>query len=247
MNALVVGAGEMGRWLGDVVHSDVDRAVDLAFADTDRSAAAAAADNVDGELIENPDDAAADLVCIAVPIPAAVEAIETWAPVAESAVVDVTGTMADPVEAMRETAPDCDRASFHPLFAPANEPGNVAVVVDAGGPDVDELQAAIESRGNDLYETTTEEHDKAMATVQAGTHAAVLAYALSAEPVPDALHTPISAGLEELVAQVTDGDARVYADIQAAFEGADDVAEAAQRIADADPDTFARLYEDAGK
>lgn len=247
MNALVVGAGEMGRWVGAVLRSDLDRDVHLAFADTDRSAAAAAADEAAGAVVGDPDDAAADLVCIAVPIPAAVEAIETWAPVAQSAVVDVTGTMADPVDAMRETAPDCERASFHPLFAPANEPGNVAVVVDAGGHYVDELQAAIDARGNALYETTPAEHDEAMTTVQARTHAAVLAYALSAQPVPDALHTPISAGLSELVAQVTDGDARVYADIQEAFEGADDVADAAQRIAEADPETFARLYEDAGE
>lgn len=247
MNALVVGAGEMGRWVGDVLQSDLGRDVDLAFADTDRSAAAAAADDAGAAVVADPPEAAADLVCIAVPIPAAVEAVETWAPVAEAAVVDVTGTMTDPVEAMRETAADCERASFHPLFAPTNEPGNVAVVVDAGGQYVDDLQVGIEARGNALYETTPTEHDEAMATVQARTHAAVLAYGLSAEPVPDALHTPISAGLEELVSEVTDGDARVYADIQAAFDGAEDVAAAARRIADADADAFARLYEDAGE
>jgi prephenate dehydrogenase len=37
----------------------------------------------------------------------------------------------------------------------------------------------------------------------------------------------------------------VYAEIQATFEGADEVADAARRIADADPETFAALYEEA--
>jgi prephenate dehydrogenase len=247
MNALVVGAGDMGRWIGAVLQSDLDREVDLAFADTDRSAASAAAEAAGGEVVADPHEATADLVCIAVPIPAAVEAIETWAPAAEAAVVDVTGTMAEPVEAMREAAPNCERASFHPLFAPANEPGNVAAVIDADGPVVEALRTAMAARGNDIYETTPAEHDEAMATVQARTHAAVLAFALSAEPVPEELHTPISAGLEELVAQVTDGEARVYADIQAAFDGAEDVADAAQRIAEADAEDFARLYEAAGE
>jgi len=80
--------------------------------------------------------------------------------------------------------------------------------------------------------------------VQASAHTAVLAFALAAEDVPDAFQTPISEDLFELVEQVTGGEARVYADIQAAFDGADDVAEAARRIADADDERFAELYED---
>jgi prephenate dehydrogenase len=38
----------------------------------------------------------------------------------------------------------------------------------------------------------------------------------------------------------------VYREIQESFEGADAVADAARRIADADGDAFERLYEEAG-
>ena len=48
-----------------------------------------------------------------------------------------------------------------------------------------------------------------------------------------------------LAATVTEGSPEVYSEIQAAFDGADEVAAAAQRIADADSDTFADLYAEA--
>mgnify|MGYP000710623552 CR=1 FL=1 len=50
-----------------------------------------------------------------------------------------------------------------------------------------------------------------------------------------------------LADRVTDGTPRVYADIQAAFDGAEDVADAARRIADADFEEFHEVYEDAGR
>jgi len=50
--------------------------------------------------------------------------------------------------------------------------------------------------------------------------------------------------LSALVDQVTGGDAHVYSDIQRTFEGADAVAEAARRLADADAETFERIYEE---
>ncbi len=246
MRALVVGAGQMGRWLGGVLRSTIELDVDLAIADADATVAERAAAALDATLVQDPGDATPGLVCIAVPIPAATDAIATWGPTAEEAIVDVTGVAADPLEAMRTHAPDVERASFHPLFAPPNEPGNVAVVVDADGPTVRTLQDTIAGRGNDLYETTATEHDEAMSTVQARTHAAVLAFGLAAEPVPDELQTPISAGLADLLDQVTGGDPRVYADIQSTFDGAEDVAEAARDIAGADPDVFEQLYVDAG-
>ncbi len=245
MDVLVVGAGEMGRWFGRVLVESAAESVTLAFADTDTDAAASAASAVDATTVASPTETRHDLVCIAVPVPAAVDAIEHWAPAATDAVLDVTGTMTDPVDALASHAPDRERSSLHPLFAPANEPGNVAIVTDADGPRSETVRTALAARGNDLYETTPAEHDEAMRTVQARTHAAVLAFGLTAEPVPDALQTPISAELTDLVAQVTDGEPRVYADIQRAFAGADDVADAARRLASADAREFAQLYADA--
>jgi len=256
MQTLVVGAGAMGCWFARVLREDGPE-VELAFLDTSPESARAAATAFDGRaLVDSPGDATLlddvspigderfDLVCLAVPIPAASEAIATYGPRAREAVVDVTGTMADPVRAMA-AAVDCQRASLHPLFAPEHEPGNVPVVVDSEGPVVAAIVEALRARGNHVFETTPAEHDRAMETVQARTHAAVLAFALAAEPVAEGFHTPVSSALSDLAAQVTGGDAHVYADIQAAFDGAEDVAEAASSLAQADPATFTTLYEEA--
>ncbi|MXR52249.1 prephenate dehydrogenase/arogenate dehydrogenase family protein [Halovenus sp. WSH3] len=244
MDALLVGAGAMGQWLGSVL-SGAGLLTELSVLDTDPQRARETAETVGGRAVSPETVPTADLVCIAVPIPAAADAIATYAGYADAAILDVTGTMARPVDAMTEHAPDCERLSLHPLFAPENEPGNVPAVVDAGGPITDDVLAALRDRGNDVFETTVEEHDAAMETVQARTHAAVLAFGLAAEEVPERFQTPISTELTRLAEQVTGGESRVYADIQAAFEGADDVAEAARRLADADAEQFERLYDEA--
>jgi prephenate dehydrogenase len=244
MDILVVGAGAMGRWIGRVfLESDVQ--ADLLFCDTDESRARAAAEELDGEVRQPGTDGPVSVVCIAVPIPAVEEAIATYGHLASEGVFDVTGTMADPITAMAEHAPAVERASFHPLFAPENEPGNVPVVVDAGGNVTQSVVAALESRDNTVFETAAEEHDRMMETVQAKTHAAVMAFALAADDVPERYHTPISRPLTELADQVTGGDGHVYADIQSAFDGADDIAEAAARIANGDRETFLELYNES--
>jgi len=244
MNTLVVGAGAMGRWLASGLRADAPADVGVTFCDRDDAAAEEAAREVGATATTEP-TGAFDLVCIAVPIPAATAAIEAYAAHAGEAIADVTGTMAEPLQAMRDQAPDCERISLHPLFAPENEPGNVPVVVDEGGSVAELMQTTLENRGNDVFETTAAVHDEAMETVQARTHAAVLAFALSASEVPDRFQTPISAELAELAEQVTDGESRVYADIQGAFDGAAEVAAGARELADADPDRFATLYDQA--
>jgi prephenate dehydrogenase len=152
--------------------------------------------------------------------------------------------MSEPVAAMRDAVPDAGRMSLHPLFAPENAPGNVAVVADAATESTERVLETLREAGNACFETTPAEHDDAMETVQAGAHAAILAFALAAESVPDEFQTPVSAGLFDLVDLVTGGDPHVYADIQRAFDGAEPVAAAARRIADADYEEFQRLYED---
>lgn len=245
MNVLVVGAGAMGRWFADTVRAS-DAAAAVAFADSDPDAASAAADTLGGRAVPLDTDERFDVVCLAVPMPAAADAIATHAPSAREAVLDVTGSATDPVEAMREHAPERERVSLHPLFAPENAPGNVAVVVDQRGPVTDDVIAAVEAAGNHCFETTAAEHDAAMETVQAKAHAAVLAFGLAAEDVPEQFQTPVSTALSDLVEQVGGGDARVYADIQAAFDGAEDVAAAAEQVADADGERFAELYDSLG-
>jgi len=246
MDILVVGAGEIGRWIADTVSADespVDATV--SFADRDPEVAADAAAGRDAEAVPADGDTAHDAVCLAVPMSAVPAAVEAYAPRAERAILDVSGEMTESIAAMREHAPDRERASYHPLFAPPRVPGNVAAVVDAGGPVVEGISGAIEAGGNEVFETTPAEHDEAMKTVQAGAHAAVIAWRLAGGDVREEFHTPVSAALDEVADTVTEGSPAVYAEIQRAFDGADDVAAAAREIADADAEEFAELYEAA--
>ena len=243
MELLVVGAGAMGRWFADALVAETD--ITVTFADTDPEAATAAAEAVGGRTVALESDKHFDVVCLATPLSVVEDAVADHATKADRALVDITGVMAEPVAAMRRHAPERERISLHPLFAPANEPGNIAVVADDSGPVTDEIRAALSACGNTLFDTTSEEHDTAMETVQARTHAAVLAYALTAEDVPEKFHTPISGPLDELATQVLDGTPDVYAEIQAAFDGAEDIAAAAERIAGADTGEFEELYREA--
>lgn len=255
MEVLVVGAGAMGQWVGRVLTEresnlgesslDLSGGFDIEYYDEHPQAARDAATQTGGDAVTTV-KAEYDVVCVAVPIPVASQAIADHARRARQAVFDITGTMREPVTALKRHAQDVERFSLHPLFSPANEPGNVPMVVDADGPVTRFLKEVLEARGNDVFETTTEAHDEAMETVQARAHAAILAYGLAGEAVPAQFHTTVSGELEALVNQVSSGEARVYADIQAAFDGAEDVAEAAATIAEADRTEFEKLYNQIG-
>jgi prephenate dehydrogenase len=239
MTVLVVGAGTMGEWFARTLAETTE----VTVTDTDPERATAVAERLDVRLVALDTDERFDTVCLAVPMPAVEAAIAEHAPKVERAVVDVTGSMAEPVEAMRTHAPDRERLSLHPLFAPENAPGRIAMVADAPGPATDGVRAALATE-NQLFETTPDEHDRAMVTVQAGAHAAVLAYALAANDVREEFHTPISGPLDGLAEQVLSGSPQVYTEIQRRFDGAGAVAEAAERIAEADEE-FERLYREA--
>jgi prephenate dehydrogenase len=239
MKLLVVGAGEMGRWVADTVDADV------AFTDADPSVAADAAAAREARRVPTTTDEDFEAVCLAVPMSAVDAAVEQYAPLATEAVFDVSGVMADPLAAMETHAVDRQRASFHPLFAPPRVPGNVAVVTAEDGPCLQAVREDMTAAGNTVFETTPEEHDDAMETVQASAHTAVLAYALAADSVREEFATPVSAQLTDVATTVTEGEPGVYAEIQSTFDGADAVAAAAREIADADDEAFADLYKEA--
>ena len=243
MEVLVVGAGAMGRWAGGTLGA----AFDVVFADRDPEAASAAADAIGGRAVALDTTEAFEVVCLAVPISAVADAVAAHADQASQAMIDVTGVMAAPVTAMRENLPDRERVSLHPLFAPENAPGTVAVVYDSPGPATERVLDVIADAGNRTFETDPEEHDTAMETVQAGAHTAILAYALAAADVREEFATPVSQELTDLVETVTGGTPRVYREIQESFEGAEAVADAARQVADADGDAFEQLYADAGR
>jgi prephenate dehydrogenase len=243
MQLLVVGAGEMGTWFARRSGAD-----EVAFADRDPETAQAAADTLGhGRAVPLDATDSFDVVCLAVPMSAIPDAIAEHAEKATEAVVDVAGEMRNSVRALRTHADGRERASFHPLFSRANAPGSVPVVVDHGGPTIDRIRESLTEAGNDLFETTVAEHDRAMETVQARAHTAVLAYALAAEDVDPRFHTSISGPLSELVEQITGNTPAVYAEIQARFEGSASIADAAAKLADADGDAFVDRYDEAEK
>lgn len=252
MHLLVVGAGEMGRWFARTAGADA-----VAFADRERSVAESAAAELADATAENAlgstravpldDDERFDVVCVAVPMASVPGAVAEHADRATAAVVDVSGEMRDSVAALRAHAGDREHASFHPLFSAANAPGNVPVVIDGGGPVLDGIRDALSAAGNRVFETTPAEHDRAMETVQARAHAAVMAYALAAEDVDPRFHTKLSGPLSDLVDQLVGDDPDVYAEIQERFPGAESVAERARILADADPEAFRELYEDVAR
>ncbi|MFB6102712.1 MAG: prephenate dehydrogenase/arogenate dehydrogenase family protein [Haloplanus sp.] len=243
MDLLVVGAGEMGRWIARTV----DRPV--AVTDVDAATAERAATDLGAGVraVSTDTTETFDAVCLAVPISVVGEAVDRYAPRADRAMCDVSGVMREPVAAMRDALPDRERVSMHPLFAASNAPGNVAVVADASGPVTDAIRSEVAAAGNHLFETTVTEHDTAMETVQAGAHTAILAYALAAADVREEFATPVSAAMDDLVETVTGGTPRVYREIQETFDGADRVADAARRVADAEGEAFDDLYREAGK
>ncbi len=226
----------MGRWFGAVGPWTPT------FADVDPTAARTAASETGGDVLETAADRSFELVCIAVPMSAAETAIAEHAHRAERAIIDLTGDMSTALAAMQTHTATAERASFHPLFAPDNAPGSIPVVIDQPGPTIQRVIEAFEAAGNHLIETTAEEHDQAMETIQASAHAAILAYGLTAEAVPDGYETPISRELTDLLDRVTGGNPAVYAEIQDRFDGAAGIAAAADRIATADRETFLDQY-----
>jgi prephenate dehydrogenase len=241
MDVLVVGAGAVGQWFGALADAPV------AFADADPERADAAADALGGRsrAVSLDSENSFGLVAVAVPMDAAADAVERHASKAQQAVVDFTGVMERPLRAMAETAPARERVSFHPLFAPESAPGRVAVAESAPGPATNRVREWLEAAGNDLVDVDAADHDDAMRTIQGRAHAAVLAFALAADDAPPELGTPVYDALADLAERVTGGNAAVYGDIQREFDGADEVAAAARRLAAADGETFADLYEEA--
>lgn len=262
MDVLVVGAGDVGRWFGSLADAPVT------FADVDKDRAAEAAASLDRHASSVPLDTEESfgLVVVAVPLGAAADAVERHASRAEQAVVDFTGAMVPPLRAMAKAAPARERVSFHPLFAPEHAPGRIAVSASTPGPATDRVREWLEDAGNELVDAPADVHDEAMETIQGRAHAAVLSFALAADDVPEELATPVFELLTNLTDRITGGNARVYEDIQETFGGAAEIAEAADRIADAtdtddvdgatttddansaiDCESFEEVYEDASR
>ena len=238
MRVVIVGAGTIGQWFATVTAGWLDPI----FLDIDQKRAETAAERYDGDVWTRDSVEPAPVVCTAVPLTNTTDVLAEYLPFAELAVIDLSGAMQSPLQVMNSAEQELERISLHPLFAPENAPGNIAAVIEEPGTVWSHCQQRLANAGNHVFETTPEEHDQAMETVQAKVHAAIMAYALAADPVDSAFHTPISEELDRLAKTVLTGSPRVYADIQTTFDGAESVAQAAADVARADNTVFVDIF-----
>jgi len=106
MNLLVVGAGEMGRWLADTIDADV------AFTDADPDVAADAAADREARAVDPDTNETFDAVGLAVPMSVVEPAVADYAANAERAIFDISGVMDRPLSAMADHAPGWSRRAF---------------------------------------------------------------------------------------------------------------------------------------
>ena len=173
--AVIGGNGGMGRCMARLF-GDLGHAVMIADLDTQLT----------------PDEAAAvaDVVVISVPIDVTEDVIRQLGPRVrpEALLMDVTSLKAGPMQAMLSSS----RASVvgtHPLFGPSvHSLQGQRVVLTPGRGDqwLAWLKAMLHARGLTMMETTSEEHDRAMAIVQVLVHFAteVMGKTLAALGVP---------------------------------------------------------------
>lgn len=110
----------------------------------------------------------------------------------------------------------------NPLFAPeiGFDGQNVAVVRSGAGPRGDSFVAMLKAWCANVTEMSAEEHDRAMAMIQALTHATVLGFGCALRDMgysatgAAGLRTPFHNALLALLARILEGAPSVYRDIQ---------------------------------
>lgn len=112
--------------------------------------------------------------------------------------------------------------SLHPMFAPRGEfeGRTMAVIPVKEGPLGDDFKAMVKTWGCKVVTLGAEDHDRASAVMQAGVHAVLLAMGRAAsrsgvsKDLLEALATPVSGPVSELIQTITDGDPATYGAIQ---------------------------------
>lgn len=124
--------------------------------------------------------ATADLVLVAVPISETVRVIERLGPMLPKRVVlaDITSVKKAPVQAMLG-ASQGPVVGLHPMFGPTTESVHQQVLINCGGRQTGALQWLFDAwvrEGGVVLQSTPEEHDHMMATIQAVRHFSTFAF-----------------------------------------------------------------------
>ncbi len=215
--AVVGGAGAVGTLYADAFAA-AGRTVSVIDPATDAGA---------GSDVRRPDArtsatlGAADVVILAVPESVALAAVPVLATVAARAVVvdtlSVKSGMADAVARSTLAA----AVGLNPMYAPSlgMDGRPTAAVVHRDGPGVAAVLDVVAARGP-VVRVSAADHDRVVASTQALTHAAILAFGtalaeLGVDPtVAAALGPPPFAAATALLARVATGTPEVYADVQ---------------------------------
>ena len=164
---------------------------------------------------------AADVVILAVPESVALAAVPVLATVAAQAVVvDTLSVKSGMAEAVARSAL-AEAVGLNPMYAPSlgMDGRPTAAVVYRDGARVDAVLDVVAARGPVVRVSATD-HDRVVASTQALTHAAILAFGtalgeLGVDPeVAAALGPPPFATATALLARGANGTPEVYADVQ---------------------------------
>lgn len=165
-----------------------------------------------------------DIVMLAIPEPAALGALAGVTALLrpDALVVDTLSVKTDMSRTAAAARPRCGVVGVNPMFAPSlGMSGRVtALVVYDANPRVAEFTDLLTSRGTRVVRVDAEQHDRTVATTQALTHAAVLAFGTAAARLgvdPDlaiALGPPPHATMSALLARIATGTPEVYHDVQ---------------------------------
>jgi prephenate dehydrogenase len=203
--------------------------------------------------------ASAEVIVLALPADVALQAVVELSPRlrAQQCLVDTLSVKLQYVTKLQQLQPAHEALSLNPLFAPALgfKDRSVASVVVRRGPLGSKLIDAMKAAGATIVAMSAEDHDRQTAAIQAATHAAVLAFAMTLDTIGyrpsdnPALWAPPHATLLALVARIVSGEPVVYRDIQVANPFADGAraalgsacAELSRFVNTNDPTVFAEL------
>jgi len=172
--ALVIGGlGKMGRWMAGYLHATGHHVQIF-----DRGGGVSNFEIVDDLAAAE----GADIIVLALPIPAIAEALGALDPArVRGLVMDIASLKTPLVGALREAAGRGLRvASIHPMFGPGAEHliGRNVIFCDCGAPGaVEDARALFEDVGANLLSIELEEHDRRMGYVLGLAHLTSILYA----------------------------------------------------------------------
>jgi prephenate dehydrogenase len=221
LKALIVGAGVMGSWfarfwkenLGEVGVADINQGK------ARRVASKLGVKHVSmGEL-----GAGADVVLVAVPIPATPGVVAELAPKLgrRTLLADLCSVKEEVVSTMQGLSVEAELASLHPLFGPGAhsiEGKDVLSIPVRTGRVYRKLVGSLTSLGARVTEMKAEEHDKLMSVIQCMTHFTLLVYLAAYDSLREfnkrRVRTPLFDSLLNSAKAILASDARLYGELQ---------------------------------